>query len=51
MGTVLAAIATAGEKLTCCHPDAVSPVNVAVASRPRVRPQVADVGADVPRVL
>jgi hypothetical protein len=29
----LAAIATGGDKVTCCQPDAVSPLKVAVASR------------------
>ncbi len=29
---MLAVIATGGEKLACCHPEALSPLNVTVAS-------------------
>jgi hypothetical protein len=32
MYVVLAVIATGAEKFTCCHPEALSPVNVADAS-------------------
>ena len=49
---VLAVIATGVEKLTCCQPEAVSPLKVAVASSVAgARPEVADVRAGVAGAL
>jgi len=49
---VLAVIATGVEKLTCCQPEAVSPVNDGSSQQgTRAGPEVADVGTGVGTAL